>query len=241
MQPDDLNLLDIMLEAGIVVKLVLLLLIAASVYSWAIIFKKKAQFKAVDTHNAEFLEFYKTSSSMGEVMKACPQMKDSPYRSVFMFGFSELMKIKKQFKVEETQLMGHHFQQFGFGILERSLERGMSKANLGLEKYLSILASIASVSPFVGLLGTVWGIINSFTGLASGGATLDKVAPGIAEALVATAVGLFAAIPAVWFYNYFSNHLVGVNAKLNSFSRDFLNSVERSLIGDDVLLNDKDA
>ncbi|OFZ74011.1 MAG: hypothetical protein A2451_09020 [Bdellovibrionales bacterium RIFOXYC2_FULL_39_8] len=95
---------------------------------------------------------------------------------------------------------------------------------------LSTLASVGSVSPFIGLFGTVWGIINSFTGLAGGGATLDVVAPGIAEALVATAAGLAAAIPAVWFYNYFLNQNAKANVQMESFGQDFLNVIERSLI-----------
>ena len=95
---------------------------------------------------------------------------------------------------------------------------------------LAVLASIGSISPFVGLFGTVWGIINSFSGLASGNATLDAVAPGIAEALVATAVGLAAAIPAVFFFNYFNNRVEKINSEIKGFEQDFLNVVERTII-----------
>ena len=101
-----------------------------------------------------------------------------------------------------------------------------------MQSYLSLLASIGSISPFIGLFGTVWGIIDSFSGLASGSATLDVVAPGIAEALVATAVGLGAAIPAVWFFNYFNNRVDKINSEIKKFEQDFLNLIERTMVAD---------
>ena len=110
------------------------------------------------------------------------------------------------------------------------MKKGANSSNIDLEDRLSTLASIGSVTPFVGLFGTVWGIINSFTGLAGGGATLDAVAPGIAEALVATAVGLAAAIPAVWFYNSFNTRVETLNTGIDSFEQELLNSVERSIL-----------
>ena len=109
------------------------------------------------------------------------------------------------------------------------MRKGVNRSNNNLNNFLSTLASIGSVTPFVGLFGTVWGIIDSFTGLASGGATIEAVAPGIAEALVATAIGLAAAIPAVFFYNHFSNEIAKINNEMEIFGQEFLNVVERSL------------
>ena len=116
------------------------------------------------------------------------------------------------------------------GVLERGLKKGANETNEELGKLLSTLASIGSVSPFIGLFGTVWGIINAFAGLATGGGSIDAVAPGIAEALVTTAVGLAAAIPAVWFFNHFNSMNEKVNSEMESFGQDFINVVERSVV-----------
>ena len=153
-------------------------------------------------------------------------------KNTFKRGFGELDKIQEQLangKSAKSDLK-KHFLEFGFDSISRAMKKGANENNLELEKFNSILASIGSISPFIGLFGTVWGIINSFTGLASGGGTIDAVAPGIAEALVATAVGLAAAIPAVWFYNSFSNRNAEFNSEMESFEQDFLNIIERSVI-----------
>ena len=122
-----------------------------------------------------------------------------------------------------------HFSQFGFTGLQRALNSAIHDHISALSDRLTMLASIGSVAPFIGLFGTVWGIINSFSGLSTGNSTLDAVAPGIAEALVATAVGLAAAIPAVWFFNIFQQQLDQISADLDSASEEFLNHVEKDL------------
>src|SRR5690606_3182260 len=147
---------------------------------------------------------------------------------MFHAAYGELSGLKTSLGESEQKLAGH-FQRFGMENLERALKKGVNQSSLKLDHSLSTLASIGSVTPFVGLFGTVWGIIDSFQGLAGGGATLDAVAPGIAEALVATAVGLFAAIPAVWFYNKFTSVNTQLGSEMESFGQDFLNTVERSL------------
>jgi len=114
--------------------------------------------------------------------------------------------------------------------IERGLKKGGIEVEVEVSNSMSTLASIGSISPFIGLFGTVWGIIDSFTGIAGGGATLDAVAPGIAEALVATAMGLVAAIPAVWFYNKFGSDADKIQSEMDSFSQEFLNVIERSSI-----------
>jgi biopolymer transport protein TolQ len=225
----ELNILSIILESGFVVQFILLLLIVCSILSWGIIFLKWTSFKNITLANQEFLEVFTKTGSLKDVAQKTNKLKDSSLREVFHGGHEELVKIKSEKNSDLTGLKDH-FKVFGLGIIDRGLKRGVLKTQGILDVHLSVLASIASVSPFIGLLGTVWGIIDSFRGLAGGGGTLQSVAPGIAEALVATAVGLFAAIPAVWFYNYFSKSAESMNLEMESFSEDFLNLVERSII-----------
>ena len=178
--------------------------------------------KEVQKQNEEFLKIYSEAGSFKEILQRSDEIVFSPYKTMFVEGHNEIEKLKEVG-------INEHLSRFGLEGIERSLKKGMNESNLILDNLLSILASIGSISPFIGLLGTVWGIIHSFAGLAKGGGTLEAVAPGIAEALIATAVGLFAAIPAVWFYNHFSNKNIEVNKKMESFAQSFLNRVEHSL------------
>jgi len=228
-QSAELDILQIILESGFVVKAVLISLIIASVVSWAIVFKKKKVLANMSEANRDFMDVYGSSNSLKDVMNCCDRLGFSPYKSMFTHGYSEFVKVRETFD-GDREALANHFQSFGLNVLERALKKGVHEVDNELEKFLATLASIASVAPFVGLFGTVWGIIDSFTGLAGGGATLDAVAPGIAEALVATAVGLAAAIPAVWFYNHFNNDNQKIHGEMESFGQDFLNIVERSIV-----------
>ena len=206
-----LDILSIIWHSGFVVKFVLGLLIAGSVYSWAIILKKKKLFS--------------------EIMLKTEILPFSPYKALYSNGYKELVKMKEAYSGQQQKSgLAFHFQNFGMGVLERGLKKGANETNEELSKLLPTLASIGSVSPFVGLFGTVWGIIDAFSGLATGGGSIDAVAPGIAEALVATAVGLAAAIPAVWFYNHFNSVNDKMNSEMESFGQDFINVVERSIV-----------
>jgi len=229
-QSGNLDILRIILHSGFVVKIVLGLLIACSVFSWAIILKKRKLFKEVEENNERFYEIYKTSENLKDVLLKSEMLPFSPYKSLFTNGYAELMKIREAYTGQHKSGLAFHFQNFGLGILERGLKKGVNETNAELGGLLSTLASIGSVAPFIGLFGTVWGIIDAFSGLAGGGGSIDAVAPGIAEALVATAVGLAAAIPAVWFYNYFNNQSDKINTDMESFGQDFLNVVERSVV-----------
>lgn len=226
----ELDIFKILLNSSIIVQLVLLILIAASVLSWAIIFKKFKQIKSLREENHRFLKKYGQAKNFEEVMPNLSKSVSGTYALMFQRGVQELQQLESD-GIDPDRL-SKHFSVYGLNLIERALEQGAHKANLKLETMLSTLASIGSITPFVGLFGTVWGIVNSFTGLASGGNTLDAVAPGIAEALVATAVGLFAAIPAVWFYNYFTAQNSKLNVQMESFANDFLNNVEKRLIRD---------
>ena len=231
MEGAKLDILNIIWHSGFVVKIVLGLLIAASVYSWAIILKKKKLFAEVDENNKRFYEIYVGSENLKDIMLKSEMLPFSPYKALYSNGYKELVKMKEAY-VGQHQKSGiaFHFQNFGMGVLERGLKKGANETNEELSKLLPTLASIGSVTPFVGLFGTVWGIIDAFAGLATGGGSIDAVAPGIAEALVATAVGLAAAIPAVWFYNHFNSVNERVNSEMESFGQDFINVVERSII-----------
>jgi biopolymer transport protein TolQ len=225
-----MDIFKIILQSGFVVKIVLGLLIASSVFSWAIILKKRRLFNEVEENNQRFFEIYKTSENLKEVLLKSEMLPFSPYKALFTNGYAELIKIREAYTGQHKSGLAFHFQNFGLGILERGLKKGANETNAELGGLLSTLASIGSVAPFIGLFGTVWGIIDAFSGLATGGGSIDAVAPGIAEALVATAVGLAAAIPAVWFYNYFNNQSEKINSDMESFGQDFLNVVERSIV-----------
>jgi biopolymer transport protein TolQ len=224
----ELDILNIILESGLVVKAVLLLLIFASIVSWAIVFYKKNHFRVLKNNDENFLELFNQSSDMAEVKERIGSLPYSPYKTMFEYGFEEVSKISQQASVANMSSR-EYMEKFGFHFVERGIKKGVIEARQIISTQLSTLASISSVSPFIGLFGTVWGIINSFTGLASGGGTLDAVAPGIAEALVATAVGLAAAIPATWFYNHFQSSGDELDARMETFEQELLNNFERVL------------
>lgn len=230
MHTGNLDILKIILQAGLVVKIVLTLLVACSVFSWAIILKKKRLFSEVEENNERFYEIYRSSENLKDVLLKSEMLPFSPYKVLFTNGYSELVKIREAYSGQHKSGLAFHFQNFGLGILERGLKKGVNETNIELTGLLSTLASIGSVAPFIGLFGTVWGIINAFSGLVGGGGSIDAVAPGIAEALVATAIGLAAAIPAVWFYNYFNSQSEKINSDMETFGQDFLNVVERSIV-----------
>ena len=225
----EMNILLILWNSGIVVKVVLLLLILVSLLYWAIIFQNRKSFKEVELENKQFLDFFESTNSLDEIFEKTKVYTNSTLSLMFQKGYLELKKIKERLvRLDQEDKTQNYIRDHGISAIERSLTQGANISNEVLDKRLSTLASISSVAPFVGLFGTVWGIIDSFTGLASGGGSIEAVAPGIAEALVATAVGLAAAIPANWFYNIYSSRISKMNIEMESFGQDFLNSIERS-------------
>jgi biopolymer transport protein TolQ len=229
----NLDLMKILLDADLVVKFVLLVLFLASIFSWSLALRKKNEWKKLTENNEQFLSIYKTALNLHDVLKKAKELPFSPFASMFIHGYEEFLKLNEKIGgTKSKELLQSHFGVFGLGLIERSLDQGVNETNEKMEKSLPFLANIGSVCPFIGLFGTVWGIVNSFVGIASqsGGGGLDSVAPGLAEALVATAVGLFAAIPAVIFYNYFTHQNAQMNLKMASFGKEFLNMVERSLV-----------
>lgn len=225
-----LNIWQILLESGIVVKIVLLLLLVASALSWAIIWQKWQQLKTVSEANQKFQQFFKTSTSIADINREATENHESTMSLMYRKGYEELNKVSEKLSAAGKGSIGTHFAQHGFQPLERALKSGYNAANEKMDFRVSTLATIGAITPFIGLFGTVWGIIDAFSGLSTGGGSIEAVAPGIAEALVATAVGLAAAIPAVWFYNHFNNQITRINLQMESFSQEFLNLIERSIL-----------
>ena len=219
----DLSILHLVLNASIVVQLVMLLLVVVSVSSWAAIFRKLFSLNRVKALNETFEREFWSGSSMNDLFAAAAKnARDSgPMERIFASGMREFQKLREKRIADTSTLM-----EGARRAMRASFQREMDV----IESNLSFLASVGSVSPYVGLFGTVWGIMHAFTGLASlQQVTLATVAPGIAEALVATAIGLFAAIPAVVAYNRFARDIDRIAIKLETFIEEFSNILQRNV------------
>jgi biopolymer transport protein TolQ len=207
---------------------VLVLLLLFSILSWTIIVRKWLTFRLVIQKGAEFVDVFRKSARLSEVASACEQYRETPLSGIFTAGYQEL---NAQIQTVQNQDPGNPVLSDRHVVgIQRALQRASAAELSILESGMSWLATTGSVTPFIGLFGTVIGIINAFHGLAMPGATasIQAVAPGIAEALWATAAGLFAAIPAVIGYNQFLSRLKNIGAEMDDFSLEFLNLVERS-------------
>jgi biopolymer transport protein TolQ len=205
-------------EAGPLSWSVLLILLVLSLLSWTIIFSKWSRFRAAKNANGQFLRAFRKANGLQAVALASEQFRASPLVTVFDFGYGE---IDRQVKARGTLTNKL--------ALERTLQLGISEEVARLERSMSWLATTATVSPFIGLFGTVFGIIRAFSAIGqAGSSSLRAVAPGIADALIATAFGLAAAIPAAVFYNYFGHSIKEFGARMEDFSLEFLNLAERN-------------
>jgi biopolymer transport protein TolQ len=215
----QIDILDTILQReGPVGLLILALLLVLSVYSWTVIFSKLGALRGARKTNARFLRAFRKAANLEAVVVASEQFRPSPLVTVFDFGYEE---VERQVK-SRGQITNR-------AAVERALQLGVSEELMRLETRMAVLATAASVSPFVGLLGTVMGIIKAFDALSSQGSTsLRAVGPGIAEALYATALGLFAAIPAAMAYNAFGNQIREIGARMDDFALEFLNMAERN-------------
>ena len=208
----DFSLINLFLKADIIVKSVILLLILCSIYSWAVIFEKLKLFKKINNSSDQFEEKFWKSKSAETFYNNLPQNISDPMAIIFRESMQGVMKSKSKNNINER--------------LTNILEAGIEKQTSKIEKGFTFLATVGSTAPFIGLFGTVWGIMNSFQSIAiSRNTSLAIVAPGIAEALFATALGLLAAIPAVVAYNKFNNDLRLYNQKLESFSKRFISII----------------
>jgi biopolymer transport protein TolQ len=218
--------LELVLNAGPVVKLVLLILVYFSVVSWAIIFYKQLVIHRAIGDSERFLDFFWSKKSFDTIGKGLDDYKHSPLTVLFREVYSELAQNRRQSEGEED---GNLVADLGEQErVARVLRRSTTSETHRLEKYLSFLATTGSAAPFIGLFGTVWGIMDAFHGIGtSGSASLAVVAPGISEALVATAIGLVAAIPAVIGYNHFVNKINVLIGEMDNFCQEMLNIVQR--------------
>lgn len=227
------GVLDSIFSASLVVQLTLLGLVGMSVVSWAIIVTKRRQFRVFSGANEAFLNLFWKASSLDEVYEKVKSQPDSPTGNVFKSGFVELQRIADAAIIDEKNTTKAP-KLVGIDNLHRSLRKASDIEIALMESRLSFLATVGSTGPFIGLFGTVWGIMNAFHKIgATGQASLAVVAPGISEALITTAIGLVTAIPAVVSYNHFVNLLKREELELSNFCADFLNIAKRNFFKDE--------
>jgi biopolymer transport protein TolQ len=225
------GVLDLVLKASPAAKLVLAILAAFSIISWGIILHKMWFFHSLKSQTGRFLDVFRRSSKFSDVQSVCRTFDDSPLSGIFQAGYAEL---NTQLRGPTQALPSPTAPQArptlkSLASVDRALLRAAAVEVTKIERGLSTLATTASITPFIGLFGTVWGIMTSFQRIASVGSTnLGVVAPGIAEALIATAAGLFAAVPAVYFYNHFVAEVKRITATMDDFALEFLNIAERN-------------
>jgi len=220
----SLNVWGLVMQAGWVVKAVMLLLVIASVISWTIILWKSMILRNARSANQKFADSFWAAGSLDAAQKASKSHLGAPMTRVFEGGLHEYSQIVA-LKLDRSDASE---------LLESNVTRSLDKSILieinGLQRNLQFLATTASAGPFIGLFGTVWGIMTAFINIgATGASNLAVVAPGIAEALIATALGLFAAIPAAIYYNFFAQAIRELKSGMSNFASDFLNTAKRSL------------
>lgn len=235
----QLDLIAMIRNAGIVGQMVLLLLLCFSVISWAIILIKYRYIRRTFRESAEFSEYFWKSRDFSSAFARAKQLPGSPLARIFRVAYLELKKTSQAGEViEPSEGGGAVSSTFAFGTrfaatdnVKRALRRAINTEMTRMTQMVPFLATTGNTSPFIGLFGTVWGIMSSFHSIGlKGSANLAVVAPGISEALVATAAGLAAAIPAVIAFNYFMSKIRILETELQSFSADFLNIIERDIL-----------
>ena len=210
----DISIISLFIRADIIVKSVIIILIASSIYSWAIIFEKMRMFKKINKSTEEFETKFWKSKSAENFYNNLPDSFEDPMANVFHSAMGELIKTKSKSSSVQSNRVGR--------VIEISADKEIKL----IEKHFTFLATVGSTAPFIGLFGTVWGIMNSFQSIAiSRNTSLAIVAPGIAEALFATALGLLAAIPAVVAYNKFNSDSKKYTARIENFSKRFLSII----------------
>jgi biopolymer transport protein TolQ len=239
MNSSNIDIFNMIMHAGPMVKFVLLLLLFFSITSWAIMIMKYRYIKKAFSESAEFIDFFWKSRNLSNAFSKAKQLRGSPIARIFRVGYAELKNLsrsgtsKKQeskhsSENEHTSLSARFT---GIDNVKRALRRAINSETTRMIRMVPFLATTGNTAPFIGLFGTVWGIMSSFHGIAlKGSASLAAVAPGISEALVATAAGLAAAIPAVIAFNHFMQKIRIIESELHNFSADFLNIIERDIM-----------
>jgi len=231
----QINLIQMVSSAGLMVQFVLLLLLFFSITSWAIILIKYRYIKRAYRESAVFTELFWKSRDLSNAYRQAKELQGSPIARIFRIGYVELKKTsqggiaKGDDPQDHARKMSTRFA--GMDNIKRALRRAINTETTRMTQMVPFLATTGNTTPFIGLFGTVWGIMNSFHGIGlRGSASLAVVAPGISEALVATATGLGVAIPAVISFNYFMQKIKILESELHSFSADFLNIIERDIL-----------
>ncbi|MDZ4786778.1 MAG: MotA/TolQ/ExbB proton channel family protein [bacterium] len=222
------SVLSMVFASGPVVQIVLLILIGLSFWTWAITISKFIRFRQVERESALFISTFWEIRNLPRIHDAVKKLTGSPLANIFETGFVEVQRLIETAKK-------HKDQNIDLDTELKTIERALKREEFAQFKKLSdgttFLATVATAAPFIGLFGTVWGIMTAFQGLStSKAATIQAVAPGISEALVATAIGLAAAIPASIAYNYFSSVIKGFRESMDSFTAEFVNMAERYLV-----------
>ena len=237
MPQTDIDIIHIFLNAGIVVQLVLLLLLFFSITSWAVILIKMRYIGKALKESAQFIDFFWKSRDLSNAFVKAKQLNASPIVRIFRMGYLELKKLSQSGisvsmplpSASDMPSLGS--QASGIENVKRTLRRAINTEMTRLTQMVPFLATTGNTTPFIGLFGTVWGIMHSFRSIGlKGSANLAVVAPGISEALIATAAGLAVAIPSVIAFNYFNQKIRVIESELQSFSADFLNIVERDIL-----------
>ncbi|MEE8432362.1 MAG: protein TolQ [Candidatus Desulfatibia sp.] len=235
----DMDLINIVMNAGLMVKFVLILLLFFSITSWAIMIMKYQYIKRAYKESAIFTDFFWKSRDLSDAFAKAKQLRGSPIARVFRVGYIELKKLSPSGHLATSQppqsseaanpSLSSRFA--GTDNIKRALRRATNEETTQMTQMVPFLATTGNTTPFIGLFGTVWGIMNSFHGIGlKGSASLAVVAPGISEALIATAAGLAAAIPAVIAFNHFIHKIRTFEVELQNFSADFLNIIERDIL-----------
>jgi len=239
MDPTEIDILDMVMNAGLMVKFVLLLLLFFSVTSWAIMIIKYRYIKRAYNESAIFTDFFWKSRNLSNAFAKAKQLHGSPIARIFRVGYVELKKLSQSgvpITSDSTHSSEAESASLGYGFtgidnIKRALRRSINAETTRMTRMVPFLATTGNTAPFIGLFGTVWGIMNSFRGIGlKGSASLAVVAPGISEALIATAAGLAVAIPAVIAFNHFMHKIRIIESELHNFSADFLNIIERDII-----------
>ena len=224
------DIVQMIVHAGTMVKFVLLLLFFLSLFSWTIVFMKLRLFKRLTDENEKFMELFSSSREIQKVYVESKAFTFSPLAKSFRAGYAEFNR-SKTLQANPGEDTTYQSQHTFMESIQRVAKKILTTQTARLEKGLTFLATTGNASPFIGLFGTVWGILTSFRSIGmKGSATLAVVAPGIAEALIATAAGLAAAIPAVVAFNYFTRRVRAVQVEMDSFNADLIGLLERGLM-----------
>ncbi|MBC8246533.1 MAG: protein TolQ [Deltaproteobacteria bacterium] len=233
MLAQELDLIQMITHAGVMVKLVLLLLLFFSITSWAIMIIKFRVIRKASKESAFFADFFWKSRDFSEAFAKAKQLSGSPVARLFRIGYVELKKSAHTGSIQHIKQDAQtvHTRMLGIDNVKRAMRRATTTETTRVLQMVPFLATTGNTTPFIGLFGTVWGIMGSFHGIGlRGSASLAVVAPGISEALVATAAGLAVAIPAVIGFNYCMHKIKLIESELDNYTADFLNIVERDLI-----------